>query len=356
MLATGCDEGVSEEEALDRLQLTTLQAEPRVVSDAVELGRALFWDPILSGGRDVACASCHHPDHAYADGVALSRGVGATGLGPARRGGVVIDRNSPTILNTAFAGVGERGELNDAAPLFWDSRVDGLEEQALAPIKDAKEMRGDAFSEDAIVDEVVARVQALDGYRSLFREAFGDDVVTIDRITSAIADFERSLVALDSPFDRYLAGDEDAMSPTQRRGMRRFVEAGCANCHAGPMFADFELASIGIVSQRQDGTLDEGADDGRFRTPPLRNIALTAPYMHDGSLATLRDVLEHYDDIEGGRRGGTFAIDRDARRLDLDDDAFGEIEAFLHALTSDTFDRRIPATVPSGLPPGGALE
>ena len=357
MLGTGCDDGLSEAEAVERLGLTALEAGPGAVSDAVELGRALFWDPILSGGRDVACVSCHHPDHAYADGLAVSRGVGATGLGPARRGGVVIDRNSPTILNTAFAGITQRGEFNDAAPLFWDSRVDGLEEQALAQIKDAKEMRGDTISEDAILDEVVARVQAIDGYRALFQQAFGDELVTSDRIASAIADFERSLVALDAPFDRYLAGDQEAMSPRQRRGMRRFVQVGCADCHAGPMLADFELRSIGIASRRQDGSLDEGAEDGKFRTPPLRNIALTAPYMHDGSLATLRDVLEHYEDIgDGGRRRGPFAIDREARRLDLDDDDFGDIEAFLHSLTSDSFDRRIPTTVPSGLPPGGAIE
>ncbi|MFT7582970.1 MAG: cytochrome c peroxidase, partial [Myxococcota bacterium] len=318
-----------------------------------------FWDPVLSGEQDVACATCHHPQHAYADGVARSRGVGAVGLGPARSGGALVDRNAPTVLNTAFAGVRGRlgGEPPESAPMFWDSRADGLEEQALGPIESAEEMRGN-IPEDQIEATIIARLNGITEYRTLFTQAFGDDTITMDRVVSAIADFERSLVALDSRFDRFAAGDQDALSNLERQGMQRFAQVGCVDCHQGAMLSDFETHSIGIVSRLADGSLDEGAGDGEFRTPPLRNVALTAPYMHDGSRGTLRDVLEHYNRIsgQGGQNGnGPFQIAGQARRLRLGRGDFDALEAFLRALSAEDFDRQIPTRVPSGLPPGGLI-
>jgi len=384
----GCDDNdLTTAEAVDELQVAPLEPEPgdlpqtTAQRDRVELGRLLFWDPILSGDLDVACATCHHPDHGYADGIALSRGVGAVGLGPNRVGGERVDRNAPTVLNTGLFGqMGPPGQGPPQGdrdmPMFWDSRANGLEEQALMPIESDVEMRGTTIAEDAILDEVVGRVAAMPEYRALFAAAFGDDGVTAERIAGAIAAFERSLVALDAPFDAFLRGDPDALTPQEQRGMQRFAEVGCGDCHSGPLLSDFETHGIGIVSRTSTGAFDDGAGDGEFRTPPLRNLTLTAPYMHDGSLATLRDVLEHYDRISGGGGGGggggnngpggptggdgadndgPFPIDRDARRLRINRGDFDDIEAFLRSLTATTFDRTIPAEVPSGLQVGGEL-
>ncbi|MCB9737023.1 MAG: cytochrome C peroxidase [Deltaproteobacteria bacterium] len=362
---TACDNrfSITEQQALDQLGTQPPDTGPAAVSDAVGLGRLLFWDPILSGDRDVACATCHHPTFAYGDGVARSHGHGGAGLGPARAGGAVVDRNAPTVLNTRFAGFTANlgGEPPETAPLFWDARADGLEEQALGPLTTATEMRGDIPEAD-VASTLEARLAAIPAYRALFAAAFGDDAISLDRVVSAIADFERTLTALDSPFDRFVAGDQQALSDAARRGMRRFVEVGCARCHSGPVFSDFRTHGIGVVSRRADGTLDDGAGNGAFRTPPLRNVALTAPYMHDGSLATLRDVLQHYQQISGrggnnggGAGNGPFPIAQEARQLRLGRGDLDDIEAFLRALSSPGFDARIPSDVPSGLPPGGDI-
>src|SRR5688500_6437009 len=180
----------------------------------IELGRLLFWDPILSGSKDIACATCHHPDLAYADARDLSLGTGSMGLGAARRdvsGGriPVVKRNSPTVLNTAFNGLdGRRGRRRNvdetslasvnqaAAPMLWDSRIRGLEAQALEPIKSREEMRGDAYSEASAVDTVLARLRAIPEYVALFKQAFGPDTsIGAEELGRAIAVFERSLVA-----------------------------------------------------------------------------------------------------------------------------------------------------------------
>ena len=232
---------------------------------AVELGRLLFWDPILSGNRDVACATCHHPDFAYADGRDLSLGTGAVGLGPARAdrsGGriPVVKRNSPTVLNTAFNGLNGRGgrrrNFDDAspaavnqatAPMLWDSRIRSLEAQALEPIKSREEMRGDAYSEASAVDAVVSRLRANPEYVALFKQVFGPGAaVDAQELGQAIAAFERSLLAMSSPFDRFRAGEQDALTAQQRRGLEAFDAAGCGGCHRGAMFSDFQLHAEGV--------------------------------------------------------------------------------------------------------------
>src|SRR5688572_7558131 len=192
---------------------------PREAITEVELGRLLFWDPILSGNRDIACATCHHPDFAYADGRALSLGTGSVGLGPARvdrSGGTipVVKRNSPTILNVAYIGV-ERGrgrrqpvaapivvdaERAARAPLFWDRRVRGLENQALEPIKALEEMRGNTYPEAVAVDSVLMRLRRIPEYVSAFRAVYNEVTIDASQLASAISAFERSLVAMNSPF------------------------------------------------------------------------------------------------------------------------------------------------------------
>jgi cytochrome c peroxidase len=349
-----------------------------------ELGRLLFWDPILSGSRDTACATCHHPDFAYADGRALSLGTGSTGLGPGRRdrtdGAIpVVRRNSPTILNVAFNGLddGRRRQRFDGtiasvdqarAPMFWDNRVRSLELQALEPIKALEELRGTAYPEEAALDTVVARLRAIPEYVALFERAFGPGLpITASRLGDAIAAFERKLVAMDSPFDRLRAGDSSALTPQQRRGMEAFDDAGCDRCHDGVMFSDFDLHAEGVTEHPLLEAPDAGDGRFRFRTPSLRNVALTAPYMHNGVLATLEDVLRFYDDGRSGNpnvsdnrrredRQGLARLDRDFRRVDnMSDGEIEDIIAFLEALTDPDFDRTIPARVPSGLTPGGAI-
>jgi cytochrome c peroxidase len=359
---------------------------------AEELGRLLFWDPILSGNRDTACATCHHPDFAYADGRDLSRGTHAVGLGPARRdtsnGRIpIVKRNAPTILNTAFNGLdrARRRRGNDAgslpafldparAPMLWDSRIRSLEAQALEPLKAREEMRGDAYSEAAAVDTVVARLRDNPEYVGLFNRAFGvGAAIDARRLGDAIAAFERTLIAMNSPFDRFRAGDANALTAQQRRGMRAFDDAGCDRCHEGVMFSDFDLHAEGVREHPQLGEPDAGARRFRFRTPSLRNVALTAPYMHNGVLRTLDDVLRFYDngrsenpnvrDDRAERRGdgdgegeGVVRVSRRFQRVDdMSESERRDIVVFLDALTDRDFDRTIPSRVPSGLPPGGLI-
>ena len=357
--------------------------EPAVVA----LGRLLFWDPVLSGDRDVACATCHHPDFAYADGRELSLGAGSVGLGPARidltSGRIpVVKRNSPTILNTAFNGVDDRRRRRQAfqtfdglvasvdqtrAPMFWDSRVRSLELQALEPLKALEEMRGTAYEEDIALDRVVARLLAIPEYVALFREAFrADTSIDASQIGRAIAAFERTLVAIDSPFDRFQAGDVTALTPKQQRGLEAFDDAGCDRCHDGPMFSDFDLEAEGVAEHTLLDEPDVGDGRFRFRTASLRNVALTAPYMHNGTIATLEEVLEFYDEgrsrnanVASGRNDGDGRprVSRQFRRVDdMSEGEQADIVAFLEALTDSNFDRTIPARVPSGLPPGGLID
>jgi cytochrome c peroxidase len=362
---------------------------PPTNTAAIDLGRLLFWDPVLSGNQDTACATCHHPDFAYADGRDLSRGTGSVGLGPKRadvsNGQIpVVKRNSPTILNVAFNGVDDddrRGRRRfdgtpqsanpSRAPMFWDSRVRSLELQALEPLKALEEMRGHAYPEAEAVNSAVARIRKIPEYVARFQGAFGPDT-TVDgaRIGDAIAAFERSLVAMNSPFDRYRAGDVEALTPQQRRGLETFDEVGCDRCHDGPLFSDFDHHAEGVPEHPLLAQPDAGAGRFRFRTPSLRNVALTAPYMHNGMLATLQDVLRFYDNgrsenpnvsNEQGRdrrRDGnaTPRVSGQFRRVDdMSDGEMADIIAFLNALTDSNFDRTIPARVPSGLPPGGLI-
>ena len=352
----------------------------------VELGRLLFWDPILSGHKDTACATCHHPQLAYADGRDLSLGTGSVGLGPRRvdmsNGRIPgVRRNAPTILNTAFNGVDDRRSRRERdgtamsadparAPMFWDRRTRGLEAQALEPIKALEELRGTAYPEEAAVGNVVMRLQNIPEYVRLFRDAFGTETsIDASQLGQAIAAFERTLVAMNSPFDRFRAGDANALTAQQRRGLDAFDEIGCDRCHDGPMFSDFDLHAEGVRDHANLTQPDTGGGRFRFRTPSLRNVALTAPYMHNGTLATLQDVLRFYDNgrsenpnvsndtarrerRDADRR--TPRLDRDFRRVDdMSENEMKDIIAFLESLTDSNFDKMIPLRVPSGLSPGG---
>jgi cytochrome c peroxidase len=336
----------------------------------VALGRVLFWDPILSGDRDVACGTCHHPRFGYAENRDLSIGASGIGLGDRRRfaqGSRVpfVKRNSQTILNVAFNGIDEAGRHAPAtAPMFWDVRALSLELQALEPLKTLEEMRGSTFAEDKAVDAVVARLAALPEYRRMFADAFGaGQGVTSTNLARALAAFQRSLIANRSPFDRYMRGDTGAMNASQLRGMRRFERIGCGNCHTGPMFSDFKLHVLGVPDNPKLQASDTGAENRyAFRTASLRNLAFTAPYMHSGVFTTLEDVLDFYDDVDDRRgRDRNVYVSREQldpllRRLRGVDDDDGDLLAFLGALSDESFDRTIPNRVPSGLPVGGRIQ
>jgi len=345
--------------------------------EKVALGRLLFWDPVLSGAGDIACATCHHPRFGYADGTDLPIGTGGRGMSRARQftgegPAAFVKRNSPTVLNTAFNGLVDPGRYDPAsAPMFWDSRVRSLEAQALEPLKAADEMRGDAHGGDTAVAAAVARVAAIVEYRDLFRRAFGSNTVTAPALARAIASFERSLVSTDSPFDRYMRGDRQAMRPAQVQGMQAFQDAGCATCHSGSMFSDYKLHVLGVRDNTKLAASDAGAGDTyAFRTPTLRNLGDTGPYMHSGVARTLDDVLNFYNIRRGrggqggrGGRGGRGLVNPNVTPAQLDPllrrvnvrNLRGEIIQFLQALNSD-FDRTIPERVPSGLRPGGAID
>ena len=339
-------------------RLAALPAEPTAPADnpstpeRVALGRLLFWDPILSGQKDVACATCHHPAFGYSDGLDLSIGANGAGLGPARafvpgHAPRPVKRNSQTVLNVAFNGLTAGGDsIPAAAPMFWDLRVRSLEAQALEPIKALEEMRGGAYPEDRAVPAVVSRLNAIPEYRRLFARAFaGSTPVNDGNLGRALAAFQRTLVAANAPFDRYMRGDTTALNPDQVRGMERFQSAGCINCHSGPMFSDFATHVLAVPDNPKLAESDSGVNKTyAFRTPSLRNLSVTAPYMHNGVFATLPDVVNFYQRISrgGGRRGGGASGTRGKRQREPGSDRPVGAPAE-HARQGSAGPHRVPA-------------
>jgi len=273
----------------------------------LRLGRRLFFDPLLSRDRTVSCASCHEPEKAFATNDVRPLGVG----------GERCDRNSPPIFNRAFG-----------ASHFWDGRAATLEQQAVMPIENAHEMA-------LPLDEAIARLAADAGYRELFAAA---GAATPDRATlaAALAEFVRRLVVGDSPVDRFRAGKGSTMTPQERRGLWLFEsKGGCWRCHAGPNFSDEKFHNTGIGAK--EGVPEPGrfavtaadSDRGAFKTPTLRMAARTAPYMHDGSLATLEEVVRFY--AKGGNPNA--ALDARMTPIEFTDADVAAIVAFLHALS-----------------------
>lgn len=309
----------------------------------VELGRKLFFDKRLSADGTVSCATCHDPRFAFADGKKVAEGIGG------RRG----TRNSPTLFNAMFNG----GQ-------FWDGRAESLEEQAKMPLLNPDEMGNDSH------DQVVKRIGALPEYVRPFQDAFGSPAA-IDSIARAIACFERTLVSGNSPFDRFAAGDRNALTQAAQRGMGLFrTRARCAICHSinasfpfltdqnyrntgvAANFAGFEgltrravelaqgdVAAAMTALEKHPGRSELGRfavtgnalDIGAFRTPSLRNVDLTAPYFHDGSAATLADVLRFY--VKGGIDNAS--RDWELQPVDLSERDQADIIEFLKSLTSD---------------------
>jgi cytochrome c peroxidase len=240
----------------------------------IALGRQLYFDPRLSIDNTISCASCHDPGKGWSNDDRFATGVDNQ----------IGGRSAPTIINTAY----NRFQ-------FWDGRAGSLEEQALGPVQNPIEMAMPSM------DVVVEKLNRIDGYREQFQDVFGTDV-TEEGIAQAIAAYERTVLSGDAPYDRFKAGDEDALSEAAQRGMDLFFgKAQCSGCHVGSNFTDNAFHNIGIGMDAEEPDPGRFAisglrgDTGSFKTPTLREIASTAPYMHDGSLETLEAVVEHYD-------------------------------------------------------------
>ncbi|MEO8035022.1 MAG: cytochrome c peroxidase [Acidobacteriota bacterium] len=275
----------------------------------ISLGRALFFDKLLSGDRLSSCATCHDPQFAFADGKPLSSGFR----------GKRLRRHSPTVLNAVFT-----------LPQFWDGRATGLEAQATMPIMSSDEMN--MTTEAMLVD----RLDADAGYRSSFRSVYGSPP-NLKLVADALAAFEQTLVTPDSPFDRYVRGDRGALSAQQKRGLVLFVgKAACTQCHNGPNLTDGNFHNVGVPAgsgQPPDAgrfeVTKDPKDRGAFKTPTLRNVDRTAPYLHDGSVATLEEIVDLYN-----RGGGPGTGKSDLLfELGLKADEKNDLVAFLHTLT-----------------------
>ena len=337
-------EMIEEGQNLDRpFPEMMIRADNPMTEASIELGRMLFFDPILSADNTVSCATCHHPDLGFSDNRERSMGVGGRGLGRDRDGGATIRRNSPTVWNAAFSHV-----------QFWDGRAKDLEEQAAGPIQDPKEM---GQNPDLLVEEL----SAIPAYVSLFEEAYGasDATITFERVTHAIANFERTIISQNSRYDQFAAGDRQALSMKERRGLNVFrsLKTRCFECHNVPTFANPDFKVIGVPDlEGQDPDLGRGEIVGEgyelaFKVPTLRNVALTAPYMHNGVFETLEEVIDFY--AKGGGTGLGLDIpniDDKMREFTLSDQEKQDLIAFLHALTDESQKPEIPTRVPSGYP------
>jgi cytochrome c peroxidase len=338
-----------------------------VSKEKVELGRLLFYDPVLSGNNDVSCASCHHPEFGYAENIELSIGVSGQGLGYERffRHPEKIPfakRNSQTLLNIGFNGINEDGEYDPlTAPMFWDLRAKSLEEQSLHPIRAFEEMRGSDIDEQNIIPEVLARLRTIPEYRKRFSDVFGSDTaINESNLAKAIACFERSLIANQSKFDRYMRGESSALTISEKEGLELFMKVGCARCHNGPMLSDFKVHVIAAPETDKRKDVDSGFHNSfAFRTPTLRNLRFTAPYMHSGKINSLQDVLTFYEDLRGKplrtKNVQPHQLDTLAQQVKLEFKDIARILEFLNSLNDRNYDRVIPASVPSKLPVGGDI-
>ena len=280
-------------------------------AEKVTLGKQLFFDPRLSGDNKMSCATCHLPEKAFGDGLPQSRGAD----------GKTLARNSQTLLNVGLYG-----------HFLWDGRATSLEQQALMPIQSAEEMIQD-------LDVLEVELGAIEGYVAQFQAVFGSKPNRED-IAKALAAFQRTIVTKPAPFDRYLAGDKQAISAEAKRGLELFTgDAGCIRCHNGPLLSDGKFHRLGVsnLDKGRGKVTGKAADNYKFRTPSLRNIAETGPYMHDGSLETLDDVVFFY--FRGVSTNGPDGLPLDVEPLnDLSFSDIASMVAFLKSLTGEQPD------------------
>lgn len=304
-----------------------IPADNRPTAESIALGRKLFHDVKLSGDNTLSCANCHRPAGSFADGQPVARGVN----------GQLGTRNTPTLLNAVY---------NIAQ--FWDGRAASLEQQAGGPIAEPKEMNQPH-------EICVAKLNADPAYKDEFARVFGPGAITMDKIEKAIAGFERTLLSGNSQFDRYqYGGDKSALSAAAIRGLAIFTDrnrGNCSTCHLigekFALFTDNNFHNIGAGMNSYGELNDLGrylrtgveADRGAFRTPSLRNVALTAPYMHDGSLKTLKEVVDFY--VGGGNSNPQ--LDVEIKQLKLSAQERSDLVTFLEALTGELPSDALPS-------------
>jgi cytochrome c peroxidase len=277
-----------------------------ITAQKVTLGQMLFFDPRLSGSGLISCATCHNPGLGWSDG--LPKGLGHLGTH--------LGRHTPTILNVAY------GE-----PYFWDGRAASLEEQAKGPLTSAKEM-------NMSVEAAIPRLKSIPGYVEAFSRAYPNQAISLDTVAAAIATFERTVISKQAPFDRWVKGDDKAISSDAVRGFVLFNgKANCAVCHMGWRMSDDGFHDIGLAdTDRGRAAIMPGIVqlERAFKTPTLRNINQRAPYMHDGSLPTLAAVIDHYDGAFEARP----SLDANMHKLGLTKEEKAQLLAFLNTLTS----------------------
>lgn len=301
---------------------TNVAAAPEAVAARaaarIELGRRLFFDPMLSSDRTVSCATCHRPELAFADDKAVSPGVD----------GKLGTRNTPSVMNSS-----------GRTTLFWDGRAETLEDQAIFPIENPLEMA-------LPIAQALERVNADAEYQKQFQAACNGPA-TARSLGRALAAFQKTLDTTDTPYDRYIRGDDAAVSESAKRGRLLFIGKGkCAECHSGEDFTSDRFRNIGLFDGKGFADRGRGAvtskesDDGQFKVPSLRNVAVTAPYMHNGSFQTLREVIDYYDEPD---KVVPAAKGRDASmnaKLLLTEQEKADLEAFLRTLTDRRFAAR----------------
>ncbi|GHA20113.1 hypothetical protein GCM10008090_32490 [Arenicella chitinivorans] len=296
----------------------------------IDLGRYLFFDPVLSANQTISCASCHQPRLGFADGLAVSRGIHD------RRG----TRSAPSLWNAAFN-----------SKLFWDARSDSLEQQAQEPLYSPLEMGNSP-------NGLLARLQAVPEYQTLFEQAFPNSGLNLPNLYTALAAFQASLISLNSRYDQYVHGNHQALSEDELAGLnvfRSFV-ARCSECHTPPLFTNNQIAVIG-APEPEGVVFDVGAQRtysspklrGGFKVPTLRNIERTAPYMHSGVFADLREATEFYNLGRGHAAPDDLQIHWHITSPDLSELEIDQIVAFMHTLTDERFMPDTPQKVPSGL-------
>lgn len=288
-----------------------IPADNPMTAEKIELGKLLYFDKRVSKDGTLSCATCHDPQMAWTEHKPTSEGIGHQ----------FGTRNSPTVINAAYAPV-----------QFWDGRAESLEAQAVGPVGNPIEM---GHSMDAVVEQF----DKIAGYRERFEKVFGTGV-TEEGFAKAVAAFERTVLSGNSPYDRFMAGDESAMTDAQKEGMELFEETGCSTCHAPPLFSNFRYynAGVGIDKEKPDeGRKDvtgRDSDLGKFRVPPLREIANTHPYFHDGSVATLEEAVALM--ASGGNDNPNLAAQLKAmREAELTKEDQAKIVEFLKALSGE---------------------
>lgn len=290
-------------------------------AEKIELGKQLYFDTRLSVDNTISCASCHDPKKGWSNGDKTAVGVGG------QRGG----RSAPTVMNTAFQKF-----------QFWDGRAGSLEEQALGPIANPIEM-------NLPIDKAVEKIAAIKGYQEQFQKVFGAPV-NAENLGKAIAAFERTVLSGDAPYDHFKAGDQSALSDQAKLGLKLFFgKANCSSCHSGPNFSDNGFHNLGVAFSGEKPDIGRAeisklaGDRGSFKTASLRDIGRTAPYMHDGSFATLEEVVDYYD------KGGTTNefLDEEIFKLNLTAE---EKTALVTFLKEGLASRSYPDIAPPKLP------